>query len=122
MAVLTATTPTNTGTVTAGAAVSASDTVSVSVMGSQGAYLYVANAGGSTDNITISDNGLTPAGNSLSQAASSTGNKIGDALSTGTAQIYVLRPQQADPTTNLITITHSFTTSVTYQLWPVGGV
>lgn len=121
MAALSAVTPTNTGTVTAGAAVAATDTVAASVLGPRGAYLRINNGGGSPDTVTISDAGLTPAGNALNQASGSSGaSRVSDTLTNGTAQIYYLRPEQVDPTTNLITITHSFTTSVTYELWPVG--
>ena len=122
MAALSVTTPTNSGAVTAGAAVTASDTIAVSVMGSLGAYLYISNTSGSSDNVTISDSGLTPAGNPLNLAP---GGVIADTITTGTAQIYVIRPAQANPTTNLVTITHSNIgggTTVLYQLWPVGGV
>ena len=116
MAALAATTPTNSGTVTAGAAVASSDTINVSAMGSLGVYLFINNGGGSPDNVTISDAGLTPAGNPLATGS------IADTVTNGTAQIYVIRPAQANPTTNLVTITHSFITSVTYQMWPIGGV
>lgn len=116
MAALTAVTPTNSGTVTAGAAVSASDTIATSVMGSLGVYLLITNGNASSDNITISDSGLTPAGNPLS------GGTISDTITNGTSQIYIIRPSQANPSTNLVTITHSVTATVTYQMWPVGGV
>lgn len=114
MAALSATTPTNTGTVTAGAAVASSDTIAQSLLGSRGAYLRINNASGSTDNVTISDSGSTPAGNPLS------GGTIGDSITTGTAQIYWIHPEQVNPSTGLVTITHSVTSSVTYELWPVG--
>lgn len=112
MGALAATTPTNTGTVTAGAAVAASDTIAQSILGSRGALLYITNGSGSTDNVTISDAGTTPAGNPLS------GGTIGDAISTGTSQIYLIHPEQVG-SNGLVTITHSQTTSVTYQLWPL---
>jgi hypothetical protein len=102
--------------------VAATDTIAVSVMGPFGVYLYINNASGSTDNVKISDAGLTPAGNALSVNGGSNGANVSDAITTGTAQIYVIRPVQADPTTNLVTVTHSQTTSVTYQMWPIGGV
>lgn len=118
MAALVAITPTNTGTVTAGAAVTASDTIATSVMGPLGAYLYIANTSGSNDVVTISDAGLTPAGNPLATGS------VSDTISTATAQIYVVRPAQANPTTNLVTVTHSNIgggTTVLYQLWPIGS-
>jgi hypothetical protein len=116
VAALSAVTPTNSGTVTAGAAVASSDTIATSVMGSVGVYLLLTNGGGSPDTVTISDAGLTPSGNPLATGS------ISDTLTNGTSQIYVVRVNQANPATNLVTVTHSFTTSVTYQMWPIGGV
>ena len=113
MAALVATSPTNTGTVTAGAAVAASDTVAQSLLGKGGAYLRINNGNAGSDNITLSDNGLTPAGNAL------TSNQITDTITTGQAQIYFLRNEQVNPSTQLITITHSVTSSVTYELFPL---
>ena len=111
MAALTATIPTNLGTVTAGAAVAASDTVAASLLSARGAFLYINNGNASPDNITITDNGVTGAGNSLPS------NQLTDTITNATAQIYLLRPEQVNPATGLITITHSVTTTVTYQLW-----
>lgn len=118
MAALVAVTPTNTGTVTAGAAVTASDTIATSVMGPLGAYLYITNTSGSSDTVTISDAGLTPAGNPLATGS------ISDTITTATGQIYVIRPSMANPATNLVTVTHTNIgggTTVLYQLWPVGS-
>lgn len=118
MAVLVAVTPTNTGTVTAGAAVTATDTIAQSIMGPLGLYLYITNTSGSNDVVTISDAGLTPAGNPLATGS------ITDTIATATGQIYIIRPSQANPATNLVTVTHSNIgggTTVLYQLWPVGG-
>lgn len=114
MAALSAITPTNTGTASTGAAVSASDTVAQSIMGPNGATLEIINGGGSTDNITISDNGSTAAGNQL------TGNTIAGSVAAGTSKVFDLTHAQVNPSTTLITITHSFTTTVTYKLYPVG--
>ena len=111
MAALTAVVPTNTGTVTAFAAVAASDTVAQSQLGKNGALLLINNGNASSDNVTISDNGSTPAGNPL------TSNQITDTITTGQAQVYQLRNEQVNPSTNLITITHSVTATVTYQLF-----
>ena len=90
-------------------AVSASDTI----IPSSGLILHVKNAGGSTDNVVVGDGGVTPAGNS------STGRTIAVAATTGNQEIYI-PPSAADPATGLITITHSFTTSVTCALKRVG--
>lgn len=113
MAALTATTPTNTGVVAAPAAVAASDTIAQSVIGPRGAYLKIINGNASPDNITISDHGLTPAGNAL------TSNQITDTVTNATAQWYFIRPEQVNPATNLVTVTHSVTATVTYELLPL---
>ena len=113
MAALTATTPTNAGTTTSGAAVAASDTVSTGVMGRRGAYLEVINGNASADSITISDSGSTPAGNALS------GGTISASVAGSASKIFWLLPEQAAPSTGLITITHSVTATVTYKLYPV---
>lgn len=112
MAALAATTPSNTGTATSGAAVAASDTIARSVMGPLGVYLEIANGGGSTDNITISDAGSTPSGNSPGTIAVSVG--------AGASKVFYIHPDQVTASTGLVTITHSFTTTVTYKMYPVG--
>ena len=111
MAALSATTPTNTGTATSGAAVAASDTISTAVMGQRGAYLEIINGGGSSDSITITDAGSTPAGNAVTTVAGSVAN--------GASKAFYIHREQANPATGLVTVTHSFTTSVTYKLYPV---
>ena len=113
MAALTATTPTNTGTATTGAAVAVSDTIVRSVMGPKGAYLEIVNGGASVDNVTLSDSGATPAGNQL------TNNRISGSGTNGTSKIFFIRQEQVDPATNLVTVTHDFITTVTYKLYPV---
>lgn len=115
MAALSAITPTTNGATSTGAAVAASDTVAQSLLGPRGAYLEIINGGGSTDNITLSDSGLTPAGNALS------GGTISGSVAAGASKVFLLRNEQVNPSTNLITITHSFTTTVTYKLYPVGA-
>lgn len=114
MAALTAIVATNAGTVSTGTAVSASDTIAQSQLGSSGALLEVINAGGSTDNITISDNGATAAGNQLS------GNTLAVSVANGSQKVFRLwNPGNVNPSTGLITVTHSFTTTVTCKLYPV---
>jgi hypothetical protein len=114
MAALTAIVPTNLGTVNAGAAVSASDTIAQSVMGPKGCYLEIINGNASGDIVTISDSGLTPAGNPLATGT------VTDTVATGTSQIFYISPQQVNPATNLVTVTHSVTATVTYKLYPNG--
>lgn len=115
MGALVAITPTNTGTLSAGATVSASDTIALSLMGPRGATLEFINAGAGTDTITLSDNGSTPAGNQL------TGNTITTTLANGgVSKVFDISPEQVNPTTGLVTVTHSQPTGVTYKLYPNG--
>lgn len=113
MAALTATTPTNSGTTTSGAAVASSDTIAESVMGKRGAYLEVINGNASPDNVTISDAGSTPAGNALS------GGTISASVTNGTSKVFFIRREAVSPATRLVTVTHSVTATVTYKLYPV---
>lgn len=113
MGALVATTPSNGGTVTAGAAVAASDTIAQSIIGQRGALLRINNGNASSDNVTISDAGATGAGNALPTGS------IADTITNGTAQIYIIRPEQVNPSTGVVTITHSVTATVTYELWPL---
>lgn len=118
MAALAAITPTNTGTASTGAAVAASDTIAVSVMGPRGATLELINAGAGTDTITLSDSGRTPAGNALNL---SPGGVVSTTLAnSGASKVFDISVEQADPTTGLVTITHSQPTGVTYKLYPNG--
>ena len=112
MAALTATTPTRAGAVVTGSAVAASDTVAAGILGSAGALLEILNGGGSPDSMTISDASTTLTGAAAAANAPSVTN--------GTNKIFKLTPAMADPVTGLITITHGFTTSVTYKLYPLG--
>lgn len=114
MAALTATTPTNAGVATPGAAVAASDTIAASILGARGAYLEILNGSGSTDNITISDAGSTPAGNAL------TGGTYAASVGATSNKVFYIRAAQVAPSTGLVTVTHSQTTTVTYKLYPLG--
>jgi hypothetical protein len=116
VAALTAFTPTSTGVVNAGAAVSASDTIDQATLGSQGVFLEIINGNASSDTVTIQDFGTTPAGNSL------TSNQISKSVANGTSQIFIIRPSQVNPATGLVTITHSVTATVTYKMYSLQGV
>lgn len=105
MAALTVFNPTNTGTVYTTTAVSASDTIAASAIGPRGAYLLVTNGGGSPDSVGVSDGSLTPAGNASANLTNS--------VAAGTSEVMFIPSLAQNPGTNLITITHSFTTSVT---------
>ena len=112
MALLTSTRPVAGGTTIAGAAVSASDTISGSDLGSLGAYYIVTNGSGGSINVTVSDSGLTPANNPATTTAVAVPNS--------TSKAFFISPKQVNPSTNLVTVTHSGTSSVTYMLLPIG--
>jgi hypothetical protein len=115
VAALTAFTPLVTGVVNAGAAVAASDTIDQATLGGNGVLLEIINGNASSDTVTISDYGTTPAGNSL------TSNQISKSVVNATSQIFVVRPSQINPATGLVTITHSVTATVTYKMYSLAG-
>jgi hypothetical protein len=110
MGALAVTIPTTNGVAVAGAAVAASDTIAQSLMGSRGCILEILNGGGSPDTVAISDAGLTPAG--------STATNPGSSVTNGTNKVFLVLQAQVNPSTQLVTVTHSFTTTVTYKLYP----
>lgn len=112
MGALAATIPTQNGTVIAPAAVSASDTIDRSIMGPKGCYLKIINGGGSPDTVAISDASIAPSG--------SPATPPGSAVANGTSKSFHIKPEQVNPATGLVTVTNSFTTSVQYELVPVG--
>lgn len=111
MAALTATTPTRTGTASPGAGVAATDTIARTVMGARGCLLEILNGNASPDSMTISDASATSTGAAATANAPSVTN--------GTNKVFLIRPDQADSATGLVTITHSVTTTVTYKLYPI---
>lgn len=112
MAALSATTPTRTGTVTSGAAVSSSDTISRTLLGTNGCYLEVINGNASPDTVAISDASTTATG-----AAATAG---GGSVTNATSKVFKILPLQADTSTGNVTVTHSVTATVTYKLYPLG--
>jgi hypothetical protein len=112
VAALTSTVPTAAGVAWTPAAVSASDTITAAQLGSLGAYLVIINGGGSSDTVTISDGGSTPAGNA--------GTALTNAVANATTEVMYIPPKTVNLATQLTTVTHSFTTSVTYVLLPIG--
>lgn len=87
-------------------AVSASDTIADI---SPGMFLHVKNGGGSSDTVTQDDAGTTAGGSSAADPTVSVPATTGDRM------IYIV-PSFVNPATGLITVTHSFTTSVTCAL------
>lgn len=116
MAALVAITPVVAGVTTTGTAVAASDTIDQATLGGRGAFLEVINGGGSSDTVTIKDFSDTPAGNSLPS------DQYTVTVANGASKIIHIKPQQVDPSTGLVTVAHSFTTSVTCKLYSLASV
>jgi hypothetical protein len=112
MALLTATQPTAAGVAWTPLAVSSSDTIAAANLGQIGAYLVVINGGASPDTVTVVDAGTTPAGNAATNLTNSVNN--------ATTEVMFIPRSTVNPSTQVTTITHSFTTSVTYVLLPIG--
>lgn len=112
MAALSAIQPSRTGAVSAGAAVAASDTIAAALLGINGCFLEIINGNASPDSMTISDASVTATGATATSNAPSVTN--------ATSKAFLISPKQADPTTGLVTITHSVTSTVTYKLYPLG--
>ncbi len=96
----------NKTTVTA-AAVSASDTLTASDIGTNGVLLQVINGGGGSINVTIADPGTTAAGN--------VGTTSAQAVANGTDGWFRILPAHVNPVTGVATVAYSGTTSVTYK-------
>jgi hypothetical protein len=106
MALLTAQQITKAGLAPVYSAVSASDTIAVD---SVGMFLHVKNAGGTADTVTLDDSGTTAGG------SAATDPTVTVPITTGDRMIY-LPPSFTNSATGLVTVTHSFTTSVTCAL------
>lgn len=107
MALLTATVPAIAGTVAAPAAMSTADTISGNMVGG---YLKVINGSGGSVNFTLVDPGRTAAGN--------TGTQPAVAVAASTARWFPLTSAFVNSATNLINVTLSSATLVTYELLP----
>jgi hypothetical protein len=101
MALLTPTAITTAGTTQTLAAVNASDTV----VADDSCWLVVTNGSGGSINVTISDSGLTPAGNAASTSAVAVG--------AGVTKLFPLTAKTNSASTGVTTITYSGTTTVT---------
>jgi hypothetical protein len=113
MALLTAITPAAAGSAWSPAAVSASDTIAAADLGTLGAYLVIVNGGGSPDNVSVLDPNLDVMGNA--------GTVVANAVANATTEVMYISPKAVNPSTNVATVTHSFTTSVTCVLLRLGG-
>lgn len=112
MAALTVTTIVAAGVTPAPAAVAASDTIAESQFGTNGVILRVINAGGSPDSVSVSDPNLTASGNA------GTVTPVSVPATTGVKMIFIPR-SAINASTGNATVTHSFTTSVTYELYRI---
>lgn len=104
---------TNAGTVYTTTAVSASDTIAASAIGPRGCYLLITNGGASPDSVGVSDGSLTPAGNASANLTNS--------VAAGTSEVMFIPSIAQNPGTNLITITHTLTASVTCVVLSLPG-
>lgn len=112
MAALTAVSVTTAGAAPTATAVAASDTIAAGQFGPNGVHLRVMNAGGTVDNVTVSDPTVTDLGNAGTPAA------VTVPITTGVRTIYI--PLAAiNPSTQMATVNHSFTTSVTCEVYRV---
>ena len=94
------------GTLMVPVAVAATDTITADP---GGLILEVINGGGSPDTVTVQDPGFTPAG------TASLGGGQSVSVAAATRREFRLGPQFAN-SSGVITVTHSFTTSVTCVL------
>ncbi|MES2211034.1 MAG: hypothetical protein V4515_12780 [Chloroflexota bacterium] len=108
MAAITPSTVTTAGLLAASAAVSASDTISGDLVPVGGLLYRVINAGGSPDSVTVSDGGTTPAGNP--------GTVTAVVVTNATTKTILITQNNINRSTNLVTVAHSFITSVTYEI------
>lgn len=101
-----------TGTTPAPLAVAASDTILEGQFGPNGCIMRVINAGGTIDNVAVLDPGRTPSSNPGTVTA------VAVPITTGVRMIPIPR-SAIDPATGFATVTHSFVTTVTYELYRI---
>lgn len=112
MAALTSVSITTAGGTPVPVAVAASDTIAATQFGATGCILRVINAGGTIDNVTITDPNPTILGNTGTPAV------VGVPITTGIRMIFI--PLAAiNQATQVATVNHSFTTTVTCELYRV---
>lgn len=111
MAALTSTALTLAGVAASAAAVASSDTIAEAQFGANGVILRVINGGGSPDTVTITDPNTTALGSAATNPTVSVTN--------GTTKVILIPRSAINPSTLLATVAHSFTTSVTYELYRI---
>lgn len=112
MAALTSQSIVQTGTTPAPVAVSASDTIAEGQFGPIGCVMRVINAGGTIDNVAVLDPNLTQSNNP------GTVTPVAVPITTGIRMIPIPR-SAISAATGLATVTHSFTTTVTCELYRI---
>ncbi len=113
MAALTSVSITTAGNTPSAVAVASSDTIAAGQFGSTGCILRVMNAGGTQDLVTVTDPNLTVIGGAVTAPTAVT-----VPITTGIRMIFI--PLAAiNLTTGLATVNHSFTTSVTCELYRI---
>jgi hypothetical protein len=111
MAALTSQSPVLAGVTPSAVAVAASDTIAEAQLGPVGALVRVINAGGSPDTVTITDPNTTVVG------SVATNPTVSVPATTGIRMI--LLPRALLNSSGVITVAHSFTTSVTIEVYRV---
>ena len=106
MATITAQSVVATGLTPTYSAVSASDQF---LTDPAGLIYHVKNGGASPDTVAISDGGSTTAGN--------LGQSLTVSVPAGAERLIYVNPALVNPSTGLVTVTHSFTPSVTAALF-----
>lgn len=109
MAALTATSITQAGVLAAPAAVAASDTISEAQFGASGVILRVINGNASSDTVTITDPNLTAMGSAATNPTVTVANAT-------TKSIFIPR-SAINQTTQVATVAHSVTATVTFELY-----
>lgn len=113
MAALTSVSITTAGNAPVPVAVAASDTIAAGQFGSTGCILRVINAGGTQDNVTVTDPNLTVQGNAVTAPTA-----VAVPITTGIRMIFI--PISAiNQATGVATVNHSFTTTVTCELYRI---
>lgn len=105
MALLTAITPVASGTAWSPQSVSASDTIAASDIGTRGCYLVVINGNASADTVGLTDPSFAPTGNP--------GTNLTNSVANGTTEVMYVSPAYVNPSTGLVTVTHTVTATVT---------
>jgi len=111
MAALTSQSLTLAGVVPSPVVVAASDTIAASQFGSIGVLVRVINAGGSPDTVAIVDPNTTIVGSVATNPTV--------VVSNGTTKVFFVPVAMINQATQLATLTHTFITSVTCEVFKV---